>query len=178
MEIISKPVVTDHTGCPVKHGRDFWFLVKIDLSRVRYYTSVLWKSKYFQVTRNTRSCSAGHPVYDQIEWKWSSSKLKTNHLQCSIILTTVFHTEVVHCDAGDPYSAVEKKTSLLKLSQSNCVLYLLILTKKGRKEGLVLYCLIFRQKFIFHKAHQIQFFKTKCGCNWKTYYKLTNIISK
>ena len=51
------------TGWPVIHGRVF--LVKSDLSSVRYCTHVHWTSHFFQGTRKTRLCLIGHPVWDR-----------------------------------------------------------------------------------------------------------------
>ena len=45
-----------------KHGSVFWYLVKSDLSSVRYCTRVHWTSHVLQDPRNTRPCLAGHPV--------------------------------------------------------------------------------------------------------------------
>ena len=54
-------------GCPGRHGRSleymmisylallFWYLVKSDLSSVRYYNGVHWASHFLQGTRKTRS---------------------------------------------------------------------------------------------------------------------------
>ena len=38
----------------------FWYLVKSDLSSVRY--TVHWTASFFQGTRNTRPYITGHPV--------------------------------------------------------------------------------------------------------------------
>ena len=48
-----------NTGLPVQ-AMFFWYLVKIFLSSVRFCTDVHWTR---QVTRNTRPCLTGHPVY-------------------------------------------------------------------------------------------------------------------
>ena len=44
-----------------------WYLVKSDLSNVRYCTRVHWTSYFLQGTRKTRSCLTGHPVPIQFE---------------------------------------------------------------------------------------------------------------
>ena len=40
----------------------FWYLVKSDLSSVRYCTSVYWTSHFLPGTRNTRPYITGQPV--------------------------------------------------------------------------------------------------------------------
>ena len=40
----------------------FWYLVKSDLSSVRYSPRIHWTSHVLQGTRNTRPCLTGHPV--------------------------------------------------------------------------------------------------------------------
>ena len=50
------------TGLPIKHG--VVFLVTYKKSSVRYCTREHWTSHYTQVTRKTRSCLTGNPVYD------------------------------------------------------------------------------------------------------------------
>ena len=45
---------------PVKHDLIFWYLVKSDLSSVRFCSCVHWISHFYQSTWNTRSCLTGH----------------------------------------------------------------------------------------------------------------------
>ena len=47
----------------------FWYLVKSDLSSVRYSTRIHWTSHVLQRTRNTRPCITGHPVQHS-PWTW------------------------------------------------------------------------------------------------------------
>ena len=63
-----------YTGCPVIHGRFFWYHVKTDLSSVHVYNSVHWTSHFLQGTRKTRSCLTGHPV--GLDTQKSSSNIR------------------------------------------------------------------------------------------------------
>ena len=52
----------------------FWFLVKSDMSNVRYCTRVHWPSHFFQGTRKTRPCLTCQPVFQEFFFKsdhWS-----------------------------------------------------------------------------------------------------------
>ena len=55
------------TGLPVKHDRVFWFIVKSDLSSVRYCT-LHWTNNVLQGTKTSRPCLFGHIVCNGQGW--------------------------------------------------------------------------------------------------------------
>ena len=40
-----------------------WYLIKSDVSSVRYSTRVHWTGNFLQGIRKTQPCLSGHPVY-------------------------------------------------------------------------------------------------------------------
>ena len=76
----------------------FWYLVKSDLSSVRVYISLHWKSHFLQVTRKKRPCLTGNPVqvtfgivlsftfFCRITWaKYWKRKLATSCKYCLLL---------------------------------------------------------------------------------------------